>query len=137
MLARRPNSGMIGSPDSPTPEMAEAQRPGWHRTLYIVFFAQLMTAVGFSSIFPFLPLYVKSLGASTSLSLELLAGLVFSAQAFTMMLGLPDLGRLGRPLRPQGHARAGRIWGRRAAADDGLRAVGGAVGRRCGRFRAL
>jgi DHA1 family multidrug resistance protein-like MFS transporter len=74
--------------------MAEAPRQSWHRTLYIVFFAQLMTAVGFSSIFPFLPLYVESLGTSTSLSLELLAGLVFSAQAFTMMLASPIWGAL-------------------------------------------
>ncbi|HLF80559.1 MAG TPA: MFS transporter, partial [Anaerolineales bacterium] len=74
--------------------MAEAQRQSWQRTLYIVFFAQLMTAVGFSSIFPFLPLYVESLGTSTSLSLELLAGLVFSAQAFTMMLASPIWGAL-------------------------------------------
>ena len=90
----RSNSGIITPPDCPTPEMAEAQRQSWHRTLYIVFFAQLMTAVGFSSIFPFLPLYVESLGTHTSLSLELLAGLVFSAQAFTMMLASPIWGAL-------------------------------------------
>src|SRR3990172_9262467 len=36
--------------------------------------------------------------------------------------GLPDLGRIGRPLRPKGHGRAGRLWRRRTAADDGLRA---------------
>jgi DHA1 family multidrug resistance protein-like MFS transporter len=66
----------------------------WRRTLYIMFFAQLITAVGFSSIFPFLPLYVKSLGSSTGLSIELLSGLVFSAQAFTMMLASPIWGAL-------------------------------------------
>jgi DHA1 family multidrug resistance protein-like MFS transporter len=67
---------------------------GWERTLYIMFFAQLMTAVGFSSIFPFLPLYVKDLGSSTDASIELLSGLVFSAQAFTMMLASPIWGSL-------------------------------------------
>jgi DHA1 family multidrug resistance protein-like MFS transporter len=74
----------------------------WKKTLYIMFFAQLMTAVGFSSIFPFLPLYVQDLGASTDLSIELLSGLVFSSQAFTMMLASPFWGamadRLGRKL---------------------------------------
>ncbi len=74
----------------------------WKKTLYIVFFAQLMTAVGFSSIYPFLPLYVQQLGSSTGLSTELLAGLVFSGQAFTMMLASPFWGsladRLGRKL---------------------------------------
>jgi DHA1 family multidrug resistance protein-like MFS transporter len=66
----------------------------WQRTLYIMFFAQLITAVGFSSIFPFLPLYVKDLGSTTNLSIELLAGLVFSAQAITMMIASPIWGSL-------------------------------------------
>ena len=66
----------------------------WQRTLYILFFAQLMVAVGFSSIFPFLPLYVEQLGSSTGLSIELLSGLVYSAQAFTMMLASPFWGAL-------------------------------------------
>jgi MFS transporter, DHA1 family, multidrug resistance protein len=66
----------------------------WQKTLYIMFFAQLMTAVGFSSIFPFLPLYVQELGAVSGLSIELLAGLVFSGQAFTMMLAAPFWGSL-------------------------------------------
>ena len=74
----------------------------WQRTLWILFFAQLMTAVGFSSIFPFLPLYVKSLGSSTGLSVEFLSGLVFSGQAFTMMIASPIWGiladRYGRKL---------------------------------------
>jgi DHA1 family multidrug resistance protein-like MFS transporter len=60
-----------------------------------MFFAQMISAVGFSSIFPFLPLYVKSLGAATSLvSIELLTGLVFSLQAFTMMVASPVWGAL-------------------------------------------
>lgn len=74
----------------------------WKKTLYIMFFAQLITAVGFSSIFPFLPLYVQNLGSSSGLSIELLSGLVFSSQAFTMMLVSPFWGsladRLGRKL---------------------------------------
>jgi DHA1 family multidrug resistance protein-like MFS transporter len=66
----------------------------WQRTLYIMFIAQLMTAVGYSSIFPFLPLYVQDLGTSTNFSTELLAGLVYSSQAFTMMLASPVWGTL-------------------------------------------
>jgi MFS transporter, DHA1 family, multidrug resistance protein len=76
--------------------------PGWERTLYIMFIAQLMTAVGFSSIFPFLPLYVRELGTQTGLSIEFLAGAVFSAQAITMMIASPVWGsfadRYGRKL---------------------------------------
>ena len=59
-----------------------------------MFIAQLMTAVGYSSIFPFLPLYVQDLGTSTNLSTELLAGLVYSSQALTMMLASPVWGTL-------------------------------------------
>lgn len=66
----------------------------WQRTLYIMFLANIMTGVGFSSIFPFLPLYVKDLGSAHGLSIDLLAGLVFSAQAFTMMLTAPIWGQL-------------------------------------------
>jgi DHA1 family multidrug resistance protein-like MFS transporter len=68
--------------------------PHWQRTLYILFVAQLFTAVGFSSMFPFLPLYVQELGSSTGTSLELLTGLVFSGQAFAMMLVAPVWGTL-------------------------------------------
>lgn len=64
------------------------------RTLYIVLFAQMITAVGFSSVFPFLPFYVKFLGAASRLSIDLLTGLVFSSQAFTMMIASPLWGGL-------------------------------------------
>lgn len=77
----------------------------WQRTLVILFIAQSMVAVGFSSIFPFLPLYVKDLGTNTDLSIEVLSGLVFSSQAFTMMLASPLWGmvadRFGRKLMVQ------------------------------------
>jgi DHA1 family multidrug resistance protein-like MFS transporter len=72
----------------------EAITVPWQRTLYITFFAQLMTAIGFSIIFPFLPLYIKELGSSSNLSTEFLAGMVFSAQAFTMMITSPIWGTL-------------------------------------------
>jgi DHA1 family multidrug resistance protein-like MFS transporter len=66
----------------------------WQRTLYIMFLAQLVTAIGFSSIFPFFPLYVHHLGSSFGINLNLLSGLVFSSQAFTMMLASPFWGAL-------------------------------------------
>lgn len=74
----------------------------WKRTLYIMFFARFVTAVGFSVIFPFLPLYVNDLGSSSGLGTEFLAGMAFSAQAFTMMVASPIWGvladRFGRKL---------------------------------------
>lgn len=66
----------------------------WQKTLWIVFFSQIVTVIGFASIFPFLPLYLQSLGSRTSLSIELLSGLVFASQAFTMMLASPVWGAM-------------------------------------------
>ncbi|NJN16797.1 MAG: multidrug efflux MFS transporter [Oscillochloris sp.] len=66
----------------------------WQTTLWIMFAAQLLSAVGFSVIFPFLPLYVADLGSSTGMSIELLAGLVFSGQAISMAIASPIWGSL-------------------------------------------
>lgn len=59
-----------------------------------MFFAQLISAIGYSSIFPFLPLYVESLGSQAGFDVEFLAGMVFSSQAFTMMIAAPIWGIL-------------------------------------------
>jgi len=85
----------------------------WERTLYIMFFAQMISMIGFSSVFPFLPLYVKSLGTVTSMSEEFCAGLVFSGQAFSMMIASPIWGSL-----------ADR-WGRKVMVERAM--FGGAV----------
>ena len=66
----------------------------WQRTLYVMVFVQFVSAVGMSSVFPFLSLYVEELGTHTALSTEILTGLVFSVQAFTMMLAAPVWGAL-------------------------------------------
>jgi DHA1 family multidrug resistance protein-like MFS transporter len=74
----------------------------WQKVLYIMLSAQLLSAVGFSMIFPFLPGYVEHLGSSFGLELTFLAAAVFSAQALTMALASPIWGaladRLGRKL---------------------------------------
>ncbi|MEJ5363689.1 MAG: MFS transporter [Desulfosoma sp.] len=74
----------------------------WKRTLWIMFAAQFLSAVGFSVIFPFLPLYVEHLGSAWHWDIKLLAGLVFSSQALTMMVASPIWGgladRFGRKL---------------------------------------
>ena len=85
----------------------------WQGTLYIMCFAQMVSMIGFSSIFPFLPLYVKSLGTVTALSLDLCIGLVFSGQAFSMMIASPIWGAL-----------ADR-WGRKLMVERAM--FGGAV----------
>lgn len=72
----------------------EIPTTNWKRTLYIVFFAQMMAVAGFMTSVPFLPLYVEELGTRTNLSTELMAGLVYSAQAFTMAIASPIWGAL-------------------------------------------
>ncbi|MEM9953886.1 MAG: MFS transporter [Chloroflexota bacterium] len=76
--------------------------PRWQITLAVVFISQVLTAVGFSMVFPFLPLYVEELGSTTGLSVEWMAGLVIAVQGFTMMIASPLWGavadRYGRKL---------------------------------------
>ncbi len=66
--------------------------PQWRRNLYVLFVVQLLTTAGFSLVFPFLPLYIKELGVATRGSLEFWSGMVFSAQAVTMMITSPFWG---------------------------------------------
>ncbi|GAB4442143.1 MAG: MFS transporter [Chloroflexi bacterium OHK40] len=66
----------------------------WQTTLWIMFAAQLISAVGFSVIFPFLPLYVAELGTRTSLSIPFWIGIVFGGQALTMAIASPIWGAL-------------------------------------------
>ena len=66
----------------------------WRRNLLILFVVQLLSTMGFSLIFPFLPLYVSEIGIATGGSIELWAGLVFSLQALTMMIASPLWGTL-------------------------------------------
>ncbi len=71
-----------------------AKPQGWKYTLAIVFAAQMVSAVGFSIVFPFLPLYIESLGSTFDLNTEMLAGMVISAQGLTMMIAAPIWGAL-------------------------------------------
>ena len=67
----------------------------WRRVLAVLFAAQLLTAIGFSTIFPFLPNYVEHLGSVTGTNLVLMVTLVFSVQALAMMVASPIWGALG------------------------------------------
>jgi MFS transporter, DHA1 family, multidrug resistance protein len=66
----------------------------WQRTLWIMFISQLLSAVGFSMIFPFLPSYVHSLGSGLGINLVFLSGAVFSGQAITMAISSPIWGTI-------------------------------------------
>lgn len=72
----------------------------WKFTLSVAFIAQVLSAVGYSMMFPFVPLHIETLGTTTGLSTELAAGLVISVQGLTMMITAPFWGvaadRFGR-----------------------------------------
>jgi hypothetical protein len=89
-LESRPVTGLstIPVPDEESP----VRYPSWKRTLAIMVAVQFSSAIGFSVIFPFLPLYVKLLGSTTGLSIEVVSGLVFSVQALTMAIASPFWG---------------------------------------------
>ena len=64
----------------------------WRRNLYVLFMVQVLSVAGFSLVFPFLPLYVAELGVATRGSVAFWSGMVFSAQAVTMMVSSPIWG---------------------------------------------
>lgn len=66
----------------------------WQRTLYITFFAQLVSAIGLSLFFPFLPLYIEELGTNTSISLDFWSGMAYSAISFSLAVASPIWGTL-------------------------------------------
>jgi len=66
----------------------------WRRNLYVLFVVQVLSVAGFSLVYPFMPLYVAELGVATRGSIAFWSGLVFSAQAVTMMLSSPVWGAL-------------------------------------------
>ena len=78
-----------------------------------MFSAQLLSAVGFSTIFPFLPNYVEHLGSARGAPLLLMVTLVFSGQAVAMAVASPVWGALSDR------------WGRKPMVERAL--YGGAV----------
>lgn len=74
----------------------------WKSTVRILFVVHLLTGAGFNLVLPFLPLYVKELGAGSGSSVELWSGIIFSLPALAMMISAPIWGyiadRRGRKL---------------------------------------
>lgn len=70
------------------------QRSSWQRVLFVMFAAQLLASIGFSTIFPFLPNYVEFLGVSGRGSVIFWVSAVFSVQAIAMMIASPIWGAL-------------------------------------------
>ncbi len=65
----------------------------WHRILYVSFFAQVMALVGFSFVFPFLPLYIQTLGVRGA-AVPIWAGVISFGLSISMALVAPIWGAL-------------------------------------------
>ena len=68
---------------------------GWQRTLWILWFAMLITMVGFGAVFPFLPLYLIELGITDSGRAALWSGVLGGVPSLLMMLTAPLWGIIG------------------------------------------
>ncbi len=66
----------------------------WRRNLYVIWIAEFVSIVGFSSAMPFLPYYVQDLGVTGPGQVELWSGLLHSMHALTMGLMAPVWGSL-------------------------------------------
>jgi MFS transporter, DHA1 family, multidrug resistance protein len=66
----------------------------WQRNLAALFIAQTMTMVAFSFVFPFLPLYIQSLGITDTTEAAQWAGVAVAASAISMTVAQPIWGSL-------------------------------------------
>ncbi len=66
----------------------------WQRSLGALFVAQTMTMVAFSFVFPFLPLYIQSLGITDTTEAAQWAGVAVAATALSMSVVQPIWGNL-------------------------------------------
>ncbi len=66
----------------------------WRRNLYVIWIAEFVSIVGFSSAMPFLPYYVQDLGVTGPGQVELWSGLLHSMHALTMGIMAPVWGSL-------------------------------------------
>jgi len=74
----------------------------WQRTLYTMWFAQLMSIVGFSFVMPFLPFYIRELGNLKETQVPLWSGLTYSLAPLMLCVFAPIWGsvadRYGRKM---------------------------------------
>lgn len=66
----------------------------WQRNLWIIWFAELASIIGFSVVTPILPLYVQELGYRDPDAVTFWSGLIFSAHAVSMAVMAPIWGAL-------------------------------------------
>ncbi|MGD9495364.1 MAG: MFS transporter [Armatimonadota bacterium] len=83
----------------------ETHDPHWQRTVYAVWFAHLLAAVGFSFVMPFLPFFVRDLGVESDRLAGVWAGAAMTAAGLSLTIFQPIWGaladRYGRKLMLQ------------------------------------
>lgn len=83
----------------------EAVDPYWRRTVWAVWFAHLLAAVGFSFVMPFLPFFVRDLGVAEERLVSAYAGVAMFAAGLSLTIFQPIWGsladRYGRKLMLQ------------------------------------
>jgi len=84
---------MASFADSDPPD-ADAGQPGWNRTLYAVWFGQILALIGFSSRVPFLPFYIGDLGVPDVQGQTLWSGVINASGAAAMAITAPIWGLL-------------------------------------------
>jgi len=93
--------------------MEMKRKTSWHRTLWVVWFAELTSIIGFTVVIPILPLYVQELGVSDPDAVKFWSGVVFSAHAVAMAVMAPIWGtladRYGRKLMVERAMFAGAV----------------------------
>src|SRR5450756_393590 len=66
----------------------------WQRNLLAIWIAQTLTMISFSFVFPFIPLYIQSLGVNEATEAAQWAGAVGAAAALSMSIVQPIWGNL-------------------------------------------
>ena len=66
----------------------------WKHNLYVLWFGNFMTGMGFSMTMPFMPLFVKSLGHFDTWTLNILSGVAFSITFLAKAIISPYWGKL-------------------------------------------
>ena len=74
----------------------------WERTLWVSWFTQILAQMGFSFIYPFLPLYIQHLGVHNQQAILIWSGFLFGSTTVAMAISAPIWGviadRFGRKL---------------------------------------
>ena len=84
----------MSEPQGPDSKQTPPLQLNWRRNLYVIWIAEFISIVGFSSAMPFLPYYVQALGVTAPGQVELWSGLLHSMHAVTMGIMAPVWGSL-------------------------------------------